>query len=125
MSINFVLIGMRIKDLRNRKRMSQAALAEYIDMSATFISHIEAAKKQASLESLVRIANALGVTVDHLLTGNQAHDSEEYREEMASLFDGCTSYEKQVIFDVAFATKRSLRENIRLANFCCSAAKHE
>ena len=111
MSTNFVLIGLRIKELRIQKRMSQATLAEHIDMSATFISHIEAAKKHASLESLVRIANALGVTVDHMLTGNQTNDSAEYRTEMERLLDDCTSYEKQIIYDVAFATKKSLHEN--------------
>lgn len=114
MSINFMLIGLRIKELRIQKRMSQAALAEHIDMSATFISHIEAAKKQASLESLVRIANAFGVTVDHLLTGNQTNDSAGYRTDMAHLLDDCTSYEKQIIYDVALAMKKSLHENERL-----------
>lgn len=111
MSINFVLIGLRIKELRIQKRMSQATLAEHIDMSATFISHIEAAKKQASLESLVRIANALGVTVDHLLIGNQTNDFAEYRTDMAHLLDDCTSYERRVIYGVALATKKSLQEN--------------
>lgn len=111
MSINFMLIGLRIKELRIQKRMSQATLAEHIDMSATFISHIEAAKKQASLESLVRIANALEVTVDHFLIGNQTYDPAVYRADMAHLFYDCTRYEKQVIYEVALATKKSLREN--------------
>lgn len=51
-----------------QKHISQAVLAEWIDMSVV-ISHIEAAKKRASLETLIRIAEAFGVTVDQLLNG--------------------------------------------------------
>jgi len=111
MSINYKIIGRRVKETRLKKRMSQAALAEWIDMSASYISHIETAKKQTSLESLVRIANALDVTVDHLLSGNQINDPAEYRTDLVRLLEGCSSYEKRIIYEIAFATKMSLRDN--------------
>jgi len=111
MSINFKFIGMRIKETRIRNQMSQAGLAERIDMSATYISRIETAKKQASLEVLVRIANVLGVTVDYLLNGNQANDSAEYLTDLTRLIEDCTSYEKRIIYEIASATKKSLLEN--------------
>lgn len=80
-------------------------------MSVTHISHVETAKKHASLESLVRIANVLGVTVDHLLSGNQTNDQAEYLTDLARIIEGCTSYEKQIIYEIALATKKSLLEN--------------
>jgi transcriptional regulator with XRE-family HTH domain len=111
MSLNFKLIGLRIKESRLRKRMSQAELAERIDMSVSYISRIETAKKQASLNSLVRIANALGVTVDHMLNGNQTSDSAEYRIDLVQLLEGCTSCEKRIIYEIASAVKKSLCDN--------------
>jgi transcriptional regulator with XRE-family HTH domain len=111
MSINFKIIGRRVKESRLQKRMSQAVLAELTDMSASYICHIETAKKQASLESLVRIANVLGVTVDHLLNGNQANDPTEYITDIIQLIKGCTRYEKRIIYEIAAATKISLRDN--------------
>ena len=111
MSINFKIIGIRVREARMYNRMSQAELAERIDMSVTYISHIETAKKKASLEVLVRIANVLGVTVDYLLSGNQTNDSAEYRTDLARLIEGCSSYEKRIIFEIASATKKSLLEN--------------
>ncbi len=116
MVVNIKIIGRRVKESRIQKHMSQADLAERIDMSVTYISHIETAKKQASLESLVRIADVLGVTVDNLLNGNQANDATEYRTELAQLFEGCTSYEKRIIYEIASATKKSLLENKWLQN---------
>lgn len=111
MSLNFILIGRRVKESRLQKGMSQADLAEQIDMSVSYISRIETAEKQASLEALVRIANAIGITVDHLLNGNQTNDPVEYLADLMQLMEGCTSCEKRIIFGVALATKKSLFEN--------------
>ena len=111
MPLNFKIIGRMVKESRLHKRISQADLAEQVDMSASYISHIETAKKQASLESLVRIANVLGVTVDHLLCGNQTNDPAEYQIDLVRLVDDCTSYEKRIIYEIAFAVKTSLCDN--------------
>lgn len=111
MVLDFKIIGIRVKESRLQKRMSQAVLAERIDMSVTYISHIETAKKQASLETLVRIADVLGVTVNAFLYGNQANDLSEYRTDLTLLIEDCTSYEKRIIYEIAFAAKMSLREN--------------
>lgn len=111
MSLNFKIIGIRVKESRMRKHISQAELAELIDMSVTYISHIETAKRHASLESLVRIANALEVTVDHFLCGNQTSDCKEYRTDLAVLFEDCNSCEKRILYEIALATKKSLRDN--------------
>ena len=59
----------------------------------------------------MRIANILGVMVDYLLNGNQANDPAEYRNDLTWLIEDCSSYEKRVIYEVAAAAKKSLREN--------------
>lgn len=116
MSLNFIIIGRRVKESRLQKGISQADLAEQIDMSVSYISRIETAEKQASLEALVRIANALGITVDHLLNGNQINDPAEYLADMVQLMEGCSRYEKRVIYEIALAAKKGLTENKWLQN---------
>ncbi|WP_033165302.1 helix-turn-helix transcriptional regulator [Clostridium sp. KNHs205] len=111
MAVNFIIIGRRVREIRLQKQISQEILAEWIEMSVTYISHIETAKKRASLETLVKIANALGTTVDQLLSGNQENDQEEYKEELVQLLEDCTSYEKRVIYEIAAAAKMSIRDN--------------
>ena len=111
MAVNYERIGKRIQQLRKLKKLSQADLAEFTGMSVSYISHIETSIKKASLESLVRIANVLGVTVDQLLNGNQVNDRVEYSAELAELLSDCNSCEKRILFEVAIAVKNSLREN--------------
>jgi len=110
MEINYKLIGQRVRDARNTKGLSQAALAEEIDRSVPFISHIETATKQASLESLVRIASVLDVTVDTLLSGNQLNDPLECHYELAKIMENCNSYEKRFIYELSSIAKNFIRK---------------
>jgi transcriptional regulator with XRE-family HTH domain len=80
-------------------------------MSESYISCIENAKKHASLESLVRISNALGVTVDELLNGNQLHNPTEYQTDIDLLMSDCSGFEKRFIFEQVHAAKSILRNN--------------
>ena len=90
MNVNFKLIGKRIQEVRKQQAMTQAELAALTDMSDSYISCIETAKKQASLESLIRISNALGITVDELLSGNQLHTPTDYQTDIDLLME-CSS----------------------------------
>ena len=111
MPTNYVIIGRRIRELRLEKRMTQADLAEKIDMSVTYMSHIETAKRKASLESLLRISNALEITMDRLLIGNQPNAPEEYALDLAALLADCTSQEKRLLYIIVISAKKILRDN--------------
>lgn len=111
MSLNYVLIGRRIHDIRKLLHMTQSELAEAVDLTEPYISRIETGVRSGSLDAYVRIAAALGVTVDHILYGNQPHDRLEYQSEFYKLMEDCNSYERHIIFELAAATKNSLRKN--------------
>ena len=114
MALNYERIGKRVQQLRKMKKLSQADLAELTEMSVSYISHIETGIKKASLESIVRISNALGVTVDQLLSGNQTSDPDAYKSELHEIISDCNGYERGVIHDVAAAVKRSMRDHADL-----------
>lgn len=60
-------MGYRIKELRDEKRMTQEELAEKSGVSRTIISMLENKSSQStSTKTLVKLATALGVTVDHI-----------------------------------------------------------
>lgn len=67
--MNIALIGRRIKELRNVKGWSQEDLARNANVPVTTVSKIETGViKNPSIEKMVKIAKALGVTVDELIT---------------------------------------------------------
>ena len=110
MKLDYSLIGSRVNDLRKSRGISQERLAELADLSTTFISHIERNDKKPSLGALVRLASALGVTVDFLLAGNQPFDQRAYMPDVENLLSDCSVVERRIVFEVAAAVKKSLRD---------------
>ena len=111
MNVNFKLIGKRIQEVRKQQEMTQAELAALTDMSDSYISYIETAMKQASLESLVRISNALGITVDELLSGNQLHNPTDYQTDIDLLMEDCSLLERRFIYELISVAKYIIRNN--------------
>lgn len=60
-------VGLRIKETREAKGLTQEELAALVDLSPTHISVIERGQKVPKLDTFVAIANALGVSADSLL----------------------------------------------------------
>lgn len=113
--MNFMEIGHQVRTSRLRRGLTQEQLAERAELSPPYISHIERATKCPSLEALVRLAAALELTLDQLLTGSQSADREAYFPEVQALLADCTLTERRVLRDVAAATKESLRKNLGVA----------
>lgn len=60
-------LGMRIREQRNRAKLTQIQLAERANISYPFLGHIERGTRIPSLDTLVSICNALDVSPNLLL----------------------------------------------------------
>lgn len=63
-------IGRRIMERRKKLGLTQEALAEKGDVTAQFVSYAEAGKRAMRPENLMKIAAALEISADYLLTGD-------------------------------------------------------
>ncbi len=70
-------LGNRIRTLRNRAGVTQARLAERIDISHEFMSRLERGLKAPSLDTAERISVALGVAMPELFDFGVAPIGEE------------------------------------------------
>lgn len=61
------MMGQRVRKLRQEHGMSQTELAKKVGVGQAHISDIELNHNAPSMDVLVRLAEALGVTVDDLL----------------------------------------------------------
>lgn len=110
-TINHRQIGKRIKEIREQNNLSQAELAEATNLSVSYISHVENAKRKASLESVLRIVNALGITVDELLAGVQLHNPTSYQTDIDLLMAECSEKEKRFVYEIIKASIETLHHN--------------
>ena len=69
-TMDYIDLGRRIRKQRTQRGWTQEALAERVNVSTSFVGHVERGSRKASLETLVSMANALDVSVDYLLSGS-------------------------------------------------------
>ena len=62
------VLAARVKGLRTNRHLSQATLAERAGMHRTYLSSIERGRRNVPLDTVCRLAWALGVDVPDLLT---------------------------------------------------------
>ena len=61
--------GERIREIREKRGLTQEQLAKKAAMSKGFLSDVENNKRNIGSQGLLRIANELGASVDYLLAG--------------------------------------------------------
>lgn len=67
--MDYRLLGARVQQARRINGLTQERLAEMAGISLSFMGHIERGTRKASVETLVALARALGVSTDALLLG--------------------------------------------------------
>ena len=66
--------GARLKSLRKLKEWSQKDLAAMVGVLPTLINKYECGLHNPPMEALAKLAEALGTSVDFLITGNQSDE---------------------------------------------------
>lgn len=87
-------VGQRIMELRKNMGLTQAELAEMSDLTAQFVSYAESGKRAMRPENLMKIAAALGVSTDYILTGDII-DKDKVR--ISEKLDRLTASEMQIV----------------------------
>lgn len=59
MTVNYQDLGLRVRDARKAKHLTQEQLAEKVGISSSFMGHIERGTRIASIDTLVSICNVL------------------------------------------------------------------
>jgi transcriptional regulator with XRE-family HTH domain len=81
----FETVGERIRALRKAAGLSQERLAERAGLHYTYIGAVERAERNVTLDTLVRIANGLGVAVGDFFPSTNATRSAQVARILAGL----------------------------------------
>jgi len=92
-------IGKRIRKLRDEKNFTSEQFAELINRSTTFVWEFETGKKGLSAESMYFISQALDVSLDFLVTGEDLHEG---LGSIIKLLSVCTPKQLKIIEKIIF-----------------------
>ena len=80
------IVGNRIKQIRKEKNLSQADLAEKMNVSTSYVSDVENGKINFSIDTFMRLTEALQISADWLLQTNIPSVKELHTSEIANSF---------------------------------------
>ena len=64
-----ILVGKRVKELRNQTGLSQEKFALKIGMDRTYYASVEAGKRNIALQNIKKIAEGFGISLSELFNG--------------------------------------------------------
>ena len=98
--MDYKKLGERIREERRRLNLTQAQLAEAVDISNTYMGAIERGERSLTLDTLVRLVNRLGVTVDYLLSDSVTDTDSNIMEQFNQIIDRQPLERKQMAVNV-------------------------
>lgn len=98
--MDYKRLGERIREERRHLNLTQAQLAEDIDISDTYMGAIERGERSLTLDTLVRLVNRLGVTVDYMLSDSVADNDSNIMEQFKQIIDCQPLERKQMAINV-------------------------
>lgn len=66
-----ILVGKRVKELRNKLGISQEELADIVGLDRTYITSVECGKRNISIVNIEKLSIALKVTLPEFFTFNK------------------------------------------------------
>ena len=101
MSLDYNIIGERLKQARINKNLTQEKLAEQLDVSVAFLSRIERGSSLINLKRLNQICSILDVTEGEILNG-VSKDSHSYlNKDFSNLLKNCPPEKINLIYKIA------------------------
>lgn len=98
--MDYKKLGERIREERLKRNMTQAQLAEAVDISDTYMGAIERGERSLTLDTLVRLVNRLGVTVDYLLVDSVTNNDENVVNQFRQIIDNQPAERKEWAINV-------------------------
>ena len=107
-TINYKLMGERIRRQRELLGYTREQLAEKLDVSSKFCSDIELGVKGMSMSTLAKLSDTLCMNVDFILFGEQEEKSD--LDTLISLFRHCPEKHRTNFLTIARAFINSVSE---------------
>ena len=98
--MDFYQLGKKIRSLRLTNHLSQAELAESIDVSTNYIGQIERGDRKPSLETLVSLCEVLHTSLDYILSDSRSSSDDYIMFNIESELKKLSTDEKQYFFQM-------------------------
>lgn len=103
--MNYMDLGQRIREERQKLNLTQEKLSEAINVSSAYIGQIERGERCPTLETLIKLSNSLGVSIDYLLRESIEPSSTNLSNLWVQLTQELSNDEKEMIIEMVKVIK--------------------
>lgn len=107
MTIDYKAVGRRIKQARQDKNYTQARLAELLSVTPEYISRVERANTNPSLQIIAKIADLLSVNLTYLLEGTSTGNDNYKLDEFSELLKQLTAEKRKLLYEIGMVLLNS------------------
>lgn len=97
-----IIIGERVRKIREELKMNRERFSEMIDISDVFLGQIERGERSLSTKTLVKIVKFTGVSADFILFGNE--ESNNTLAKINRILNKCSNDFLNYIYDLIHTT---------------------
>ena len=97
-----IIIGERIRKIREDLKMNRERFSEMIDISDVFLGQIERGERSLSTKTLVKIVKFTGISADFILFGNE--ESNNTLAKINRILNKCSNDFLNYIYDLIHTT---------------------
>lgn len=99
-TIDYKEIGGRIRAERRNQELTQEKLSEMAEISVSFLSHVERGGRVLSVETLAKLANALNLTVEYIISGEYNYQPDMLPAEILKALSQMSSNQRKVFLSI-------------------------
>ncbi len=96
------LLGLKIKEVRKQRKLTQEQLAEKLNLDVGYISKLEVGRNFPTIGTLEKIASALDVELYELFQFTKVKDK-NFKDEINAIYDNLNKQKQYVLYCVAKA----------------------
>ena len=101
-------IGLRLKQARLAKNLSQPQLAEAADISVSFLSNLENGHQAMNIKTLISLTDVLNISADWLLGNSTDSANHAAALDIEKELSSCTPKEREAILRLVLLMKDAI-----------------
>lgn len=82
-----LMVGLRIREIRESMRLSREKFSEKCDISTSFLSDVERGKKSLTAKTIFKICAACNISADYIVLGHKKGFDKDFEIEVLNSFN--------------------------------------
>lgn len=100
MKLNYSIIGMRLRQARDSKKLTQEKFAEMLGLSVPYISRVERGTTEIGLKRLAEMCTLLDVSLTYVLEGTVPNSDSYLSPALNDLLKNCPAEKIDLIYKI-------------------------